>query len=77
MSKRVLLVHYVLPEMFENEETRTLAVCGEHARLSLLEGVNRHVRHVYVTLSLSSVNCPECMRVTGVLMLAEADLGWH
>lgn len=74
MSERVLLVHYVLPENFENEDTRNKAVCGETTRLSLLEGVHRHVRHVYVTQSIDAVNCPECMCVVGLLLLAQTDL---
>ncbi len=72
MSERILLVHYVLPEMYE-EETRQ-AICGEHTRLSYLEGKNRHIRHVYITKSIHIVNCPECLSYVGLLLLAEADL---
>ncbi len=72
MSKRMLLVHYVLPDVYETEHKK--AVCGESTCLSYIEGVNRHTRHVYVTLSLHEVNCPECMRYVGLLLLAEADI---
>ncbi len=73
MSERVLMIHYVLPEVYEQIPTQ--AICGEHTRLSLLEGVNRHVRHVYVTQSIHAVTCPQCMSFVGLLILAEADLG--
>jgi hypothetical protein len=73
MSERVLMVHYVLPDEYEIKPPQ--AICGEQTRLSILEGKNRHVRHVYITKSLHAVNCPKCMAYVGLLILADTDLG--
>ena len=72
MSQRVLIVHYVLPGTLE--ESVVEAVCGEDVELSILEGQNRHVRHVYVTLSLSAVNCTECMGYVSLLILSNSHI---
>lgn len=73
MSERVLLVHFVLPEFYEIRPIQ--AICGEATELSILEGKNRHVRHVYVTKSIHAVNCLECLKYVGLLLLANTDLG--
>jgi hypothetical protein len=73
MQERLLRVHYVIPDRY-NVKPIT-AVCGEYTKLSLLEGKNRHVRHVYITLSLDEVNCLKCLDYVGLLLLARTDLG--
>ena len=72
MSDRVLKVHYVLPDDY-SEDIPT-AICGEKTRLSIIEGKNRHIRHVYVTLSYGSVNCKVCQQYVNMLLLSEVDL---
>lgn len=72
MSERILMVHYVLPDAYD--QTPIHAICGETTSLSILEGKNRHVRHVYVTQSIEVVNCPKCMEYVGLLLLAKATL---